>query len=180
MVRTKTASTNWNLFTVSLVLVCTLGLVACSSEEGDDLDQFIKNAANDMHARIEPLPEVKPYIPLQYNADGMLQDPFEARKAKAKGAGSLQPDVNRPKEALEAYPLESMKFVGLLEKKKLSYGLIEIPDKTVQQIKLGNYIGQNYGRVVAIRENGIDIKEIVQDDATGDWVERQTSLDLKE
>lgn len=166
----------WSL--ISLVLSALL--IGCDNQEGDDLDQFMRDAANDMHPRIEPLPEVKPYIPLQYNADGVLQDPFEPRKAKAKGAGTIQPDLNRPKEPLEAYPLESMKFVGLLEKKKLSFGLIEIPDKTVQQIKVGNYIGQNFGRVYAIRENGIDIKEIVQDEVTGDWVERQTSLDLKE
>jgi len=168
-----------NIKYIFILQLCFL-LLGCSGEEGDDLDQFMRDAVKDMHARIEPLPEVKPYIPLQYNADGTLNDPFQARKAKASASGNLQPDLNRPKEALEAYPLESLKFVGVLEKAKLKFGLIQLPDKSVQQVKLGNYIGQNYGIVTEISETGIKIKEIIQDEITGDWIERLSSIDLQE
>lgn len=163
-----------------LMLPLCFMLFACGNDEGDDLDRFMRDAGNDMHPKIEALPEVKPYIPLQYNADGVLVDPFQARKIKGSGAGSLQPDMNRTKEVLESYPLESLKYVGLIEKAKLKYGLIEVTDKTVQQVRVGNYIGQNFGMVTAINENSLAIKEIVQDEITGDWVERAASLELQE
>jgi type IV pilus assembly protein PilP len=165
----------------SFVLVAVLSslLVACSGDEGDDLDKFMANAANDMSKSVEPLPEVLPYSPLQYNADGTLSDPFKARKAANK-AGALQPNTNRPKEALEAYPLESLKYVGSLSKKKHAYALIKTPDNTIQQVKSGNYIGPNYGLITQINESEIVIKEIVQDDLTGDWVERNASINLQE
>ncbi len=165
----------------NFVLVAVLGslLIACSGDEGDDLDKFMATAANDMSKSVEPLPEVLPYSPLQYNADGTLSDPFKARKAANK-AGALQPNTNRPKEALEAYPLESLKYVGSMSKNKLSYALIKTPDNTIQQVKRGNYIGPNYGLITQINESDIVIKEIIQDDLTGDWVERNASINLQE
>ncbi len=164
-----------------LLLIVVLGalLLACGGDKGDDLDKFMASAANDMGKGVEPLPEVLPYSPLQYNADGTLSDPFKARKAASK-SGALQPNTNRPKEALEAYPLESLKYVGSLSKNKLSYALIRTPDNTVQQVKLGNYVGPNFGLVTKIDESAVEIKEIIQDDLTGDWVERNSSINLQE
>ncbi len=161
------------------VALLSFVLVACSGGKGDDLDKFMATAANDMGKGVEPLPEVLPYTPLQYNADGTLSDPFKARKAANK-AGALQPNTNRPKEALEAYPLESLKYVGMMSKSKLTYALIKTPDNTVQQVKVGNYIGPNFGLVTKIDETAIALKEIIQDDLTGDWVERTASINLQE
>ncbi len=161
------------------ILALTGVLVACNGDKGDDLDKFMATAANDMSKNVEPLPEVLPYSPLQYNADGTLSDPFKARKAASK-AGALQPNTNRPKEALEAYPLESLKYVGSMSKNKLTYALIKTPDNTIQQVKRGNYIGPNYGLVTQINESDIVIKEIIQDDLTGDWVEHNASINLQE
>jgi type IV pilus assembly protein PilP len=168
-------------FVPKLLLIAVLGsiLTACNGDKGDDLDKFMATAANDMGKNVEPLPEVQPYSPLQYNADGTLSDPFKARKAANK-SGALQPNTNRPKEALEAYPLESLKYVGSLSKNKLSYALIKTPDNTLQQVKLGNYIGPNFGLVTQINESAVVIKEIIQDDLTGDWVERNSSINLQE
>jgi len=154
-------------------------LVACSGDEGDDLDKFMDSAANDMSKGVDPLPEVLPYSPLRYNADGVLSDPFKSRKALNK-SGALQPNTNRPKEALEAFPLESLKYVGLMSKSRLTYALIKTPDNTIQQIKVGNYIGPNFGLVTKINDTDIAIKEIIQDDLTGDWVERNASINLQE
>ena len=164
-------------FALILPLICLLG--ACNANKGDDLDKFMATAANDMSKSVEPLPEVLPYSPLQYNADGTLSDPFKARKASNK-SGSLQPNTNRPKEALEAYPLESLKYVGSMSKNKLEYALIKTPDNTIQQVKMGNYVGPNFGLVTQINEGAIEIKEIIQDDLTGDWVERNSSINLQE
>lgn len=167
--------------TLKFILIASLStlLLACNSSDGDDLDKFMASAGTDMSKGVEPLPEVLPYIPLQYNADGTLSDPFKARKATSK-SGSLQPNTNRPKESLEAYPLESLKYVGSLSKNNAAFALIKTPDNTVQQVKKGNYLGPNFGLITAINESDIEIKEIVQDDLTGDWVERNASINLQE
>ncbi|CAG0981997.1 hypothetical protein MTYP_01812 [Methylophilaceae bacterium] len=164
------------MFLISFALLIS----GCGGDQGDDLDKFMADAAQNMKVRIDPLPEVLPYIPKQYNADGVLNDPFKPRSAKASSSGSIQPNLNRPREPLEAYPLESLKFVGSIEKTKLKYGLIKIPDNTVQQVRIGNYLGQNFGMVTEISETGVVLKEIVQDELTGDWVERLASLELQE
>lgn len=168
-------------FLLKIACIASIGLIltGCNSGEGDDLDKFMSSASNDMSKGVEPLPEVLPYSPLEYNADGTLSDPFKPRKAASKN-GSLQPNTSRPKEALEAYPLESLKYVGSMSRNKLTYALIKTPDNTVQQVKVGNYIGPNYGLVTAINESDIALKEIVQDDLTGDWIERTASINLQE
>lgn len=157
----------------------SLGLSACSGGDGDDLDKFMRDAAHDMRPRIKPLPEVKPYLALQYNADGTLVDPFSPRKASNKSTAH-QPDLNRPREPMEAYPLESIKYVGMLSKSKLTFALLKTPDNSVQQVKLGNFIGQNFGLITKITDSEIVLKEIVQDELSGDWVERISNLTLQE
>lgn len=161
-----------------MAFFCSL-LMSCSSDEGDDLDKFMRDAANDMRPRIKPLPEVKPYIALQYNADRILTDPFRARKAISKN-DVLHPNLNRPKEPMEAYPLESIKYVGSLSKLKLTYALLKTPDNAIQQVKVGNYVGQNFGMVTQITDNEVTLKEIIQDDLSGDWLERTNILTIQE
>lgn len=161
------------------VFMLGLSLVACGSNQGDDLDKFMRNAANDMRPKIKPLPEVKPYLALQYNADGTLNDPFRARKALNRPS-THQPNLSRPKEPLEGYPLESIKYVGMLSKNMLTFALLKTPDNGVQQVKVGNYVGQNFGLVTKITDSEVVLKEIVQDDLSGDWVERVSNLALQE
>ncbi len=164
---------------IFLILAISFTLIGCNGDKGDDLDKFMATAANDMGKSVEPLPEVLPYSPLQYNADGILSDPFKARKAASK-SGTLQPNTNRPKEDLESYPLESLKFVGFLSKNKNNYALVKSADNVIQQVKVGNYMGPNFGLITQISEDVIEIKEIIQDDLTGDWVERNSSINLQE
>ncbi|HEX5538173.1 MAG TPA: pilus assembly protein PilP [Methylophilaceae bacterium] len=158
--------------------LCTL-LAGCSSK-GDDLDKFMSEAGKGMRARIPPLPEVKPYVPFEYNADNSLNDPFRPRKAQSNDNTGKQPDMNRPKQPLEAFPLESLKFVGSISRNNLKYALIKTPDNSIHQVQIGNYVGQNFGIVTDITESGVMLKEIVQDDVSGDWIERPASINLQE
>jgi len=164
-----------------LLAIVTVGaaLAGCSNDGGDDLDQYMRDATKGVKPQIKPLPEVKPYSALQYNADGILTDPFRARKAASKNGG-LQPNMNRPKEPMEAYPLESVKYVGMLSKSKLTYALLKAPDGSVQQVRVGNYVGQNFGRVAKIEDSEVVLDEIVQDELSGDWVARVSTLNLQE
>jgi len=173
----KSAFIMW--FKISSICLLSLVLTACNGDEGDDLDSFIKNSARDMRPKIKPLPEVKPYLALQYNADDKLSDPFRSRKASSKN-GVLQPNLSRPKEPMEAYPLESIKYVGQLSKPKLTFALLLTPDNGVQQVKVGNYVGQNFGMITNITDSEVVLKEIVQDELSGDWIERVSNLPLQE
>lgn len=164
---------------LSAVLLMTFVLLACSNGEGDDLDQYMRDATKNVKPKVKPLPEVKPYMALQYNADGVLSDPFRPRKAIGK-SNALQPNLSRPKEPMEAYPLESVQYVGMISKNKLTYALLKTPDSAIQQVKVGNYVGQNYGRVEQISDSEVVLKELVQDDISGDWVERLSNLALQE
>ncbi|HSH55031.1 MAG TPA: pilus assembly protein PilP [Methylophilaceae bacterium] len=164
------------------LFVGTLALfvLGCSSGVGDDLDQFMADASKDMRTKIPAIPEVKPYVPIEYNVDGALHDPFKPRKAQSNQSGGIQPNLNRPRDPLEAFPLESLKYVGILSKPKLKYALIQPPDAAVQQVKIGSYMGQNFGIVTDITESAVTLKEIVQDEVSGDWTERSSSINLQE
>jgi type IV pilus assembly protein PilP len=161
------------------VVACAL-LAACSGEKHSDLREFVKNSDNLPRGRIPPLPEVKPYSPVEYNAFD-LTDPFKPRKIeppKGTSVGGVQPDVTRRREPLEAYPLEALKMVGIL-KQKGTFALVKTPDNNLFQVKSGNYLGQNFGRIVEISDTSIKLKEIVQD-SNGAWEEKEQTLLLQE
>ena len=162
------------------IVLAALSLVACS-ETHSDLDRFVKESENLPHGRIPPLPEVKPYEPFTYTAFDLI-DPFKARKIeppKGGGGGGVAPDLNRRREPLEAYPLESLRMVGTLEQKKQMFALVKAPDNTLFRVRSGNYLGQNFGRIVGITESSIKLKEILQDSG-GNWEEKDQVLQLQE
>lgn len=162
-----------------ILIILALSLVACSADQNEDLKQFVKDSGNGLRGKVDPLPEIKPYEPFTYNAFD-LQDPFKPRKLQpAKGTGGIQPDLNRPKEALEAYPLENLKMVGTLQKNKTIFAIIKTPDNNLYRVKAGNYIGQNFGVISKVTESDLNLKEIVQDSA-GDWTERASTIQLQE
>jgi len=162
-----------------LVLACALA--SCGGEQYSDLRQFVKESENLPHGRIPPLPDVKPYEPFSYNAYDLV-DPFKPRKIeppKTAAGGGIQPDLNRRKEPLEAYPLENLRMVGTLQQNKQTFALVKSPDNNLFRVKSGNYLGQNFGLITEISESTIKLKEIVQDSG-GDWTERVSTLTLTE
>ena len=162
---------------LAIVLIVT-GLSGCGSGDMDDLHRFVAETGKDMQGKIEPLPEVKPYEPFSYNAFD-LPDPFKPRKLSTGGGGGMQPDLNRPKEPLEAFSLETLKMVGVLSQKGVIQAVIKTPDKTIYHVKKGNYMGQNFGLITQITDSEVTLRETVQDSA-GDWSERTSTLNLQE
>ncbi len=166
---------------IYLALVSLL-LAGCGGEEFQDLRDFVKNSGADMRGKIEPPPEVKPYEYFAYNNETNLPDPFQPRKQEAQSggrAGINQPDFDRPKEALEEFPLESLKMVGYLNMNKVGYAVIRATDSKLYRVKAGNHIGTNFGLIEQVSDTEIKVKEMVQDSA-GDWTERLSSLQLIE
>jgi type IV pilus assembly protein PilP len=167
------------------IITTVLFLAACGGDEHQDLKEELKTLTKDLHGGIKPLPVVNPYEPVPYRAFD-LPDPFGAAKielavaaaAKSKGSGANAPDANRPREPLEAYPLESLKMVGTLAQKDVTFALVRA-DASVYRVKVGNYLGQNFGVITGITETQINLKELVQD-ASGDWTERKIALQMVE
>jgi len=162
------------LATLSLVL----GLTGCGGGGMDDLQTFVAETGKDMQGKIEPLPQVKVYEPFTYNAFD-LPDPFKPRKLSSAGGGGTQPDLNRPKEPLEAFSLETLKMVGMLSKRGVVHAVIKTPDNAIYHVRKGNYVGQNFGLITQISNSEVTLREIVQDSA-GDWSERTSTLLLQE
>jgi type IV pilus assembly protein PilP len=143
----------------------------------DDLKQFVNDSGEGLRGKIEPLPEIKPYVSFAYDAFD-LPDPFKPRKLQpGKGGSGLQPDLNRAKEKLEEFPLENLKMVGTLRQNEVNYGLVRTSDGSLYRVKIGNYMGQNFGIITKITDTEIVMTEIVQD-STGNWIERNTSINL--
>ncbi len=164
-----------------IVLVSVL-MTACGGDEFQDLQDFVKKSGDDLRGQVDPPPEIKLYEPFPYDNSALLPDPFKPRKQDVKDTknfGLNQPDFNRPKQELEEFPLESMKMVGYLRKGNIGNAVIRASDGKLHNVKVGNYIGMNFGQITSITETEVKIKEMVQDGG-GDWLERESSLQLVE
>lgn len=161
-------------------LVFILLLAGCSNEEYGDLRAWMEESARNMHGKVDPLPQVKPYVPYVYAAFD-LTEPFSELKLKVERPknGVLAPNTDRPKEPLEAFDLEKLIMAGTLERANVMYALIKTPEGSMYRVKPGNYIGQNFGLITEISETEVKLKEIVED-SNGDWVERASTIVLEE
>lgn len=132
-----------------------------------------------MKVGVKPLPGMQVFPAVEYEAAGLVQ-PFDAnRLAVDKKAGkSNGPDVNRRREPLESFPLESLKLVGVMVKGKDTHAVIKA-GASLFQARVGNYMGQNFGVITRISESEVTLKELVED-LNGEWTERTSSLQLQE
>lgn len=165
-----------------------LGLLAgCTGPGPEELQQWIAERRGQVRARVTPLTEPKQFVPQAYTQETSV-DPFSLQRLAqamnqdaprgAVGTGLIAPELSRRKEPLEAYPLDAMALVGSLRQGGSPVALIRI-DNLLHQVRVGNYIGQNYGKVTKIDEAEVTLREIVQDGG-GEWIERTASLQLQE
>lgn len=162
-----------------LLLLAAMFLGACSNEEHQDLRAWMNAETQTMQGKIQALPKLTQFPVVEYDVVGQV-DPFQAvRLEPEKRGGKSSPrNDNRRREPLEAYPLETLKMVGMMLMSGKPVALVQA-DKTVHQIRAGNYLGQNFGVVTKITENDLTLKELIED-ANGDWVERFSTMQLQE
>ena len=164
----------------SALLIVAVLLGGCSGNESlDDLRAFTEEAYRDQKPSIEPLPVIKPYDTFEYTASGMV-DPFSPTNLidpEEQRASGPSPDRTRRREALEQFPLDALKMVGTMFQSDDSWVIVRAPDGTVHRVTVGNYLGQNNGRITYISEERVDIREIVQG-PTGNWEERMVTVSL--
>lgn len=170
-----------------LVLLFAVLLVACSGAGDEELRQWMAEQKKLIQPNIEPISAPKQFKPESYGQVTEIE-PFSSQKLtqalkkettqSAGNAALIAPELARRKEALESHPLDTMVMVGSLIKAGQPVALVKV-ENLLYQVRPGNYLGQNYGRVTKISETELTLREIVQD-AVGEWIERTATLQLQE
>jgi type IV pilus assembly protein PilP len=173
--------------TIALTLLAALGLSACGSSDQDELAKWMTEQRAQTKPNIQPIPEPKKYTPEPYTQEAAT-DPFSNQKLaqalkrestqSASSSALIQPELNRRREPLEGFPLDAMSMVGSLVKQGQPVALVRL-DNLLYQVRPGNYLGQNYGRITKVTESEVVLRELVQD-AAGEWTERTAALQLQE
>jgi type IV pilus assembly protein PilP len=161
-------------------------LIGCENNSFNDLNVYIEKIKNEQKANIKPLPEMFIIQPFIFDAKG-LRNPFipYAKLDKTNSAmiqpgdKNIKPDITRQKEALESFPLNALKMVGTVNIKSTLWALIKAGNSGIYRVRGGNYLGKNYGRIIKISINKVELTEMVSDQS-GLWLEHQTSLVLIE
>ncbi len=163
---------------IFIAMVLVLVLSGCQRDMSD-LQNYIAQVKAKKSTHIPPIPQMKPYQAFAYVADDR-RDPFlpSAPNRNSSNTG-LRPDMNRNKEPLEEFPLDSLSMAGIIDFKSKLYAMVKAPDGVVHRVTVGDHMGQNYGTITKITSTEIDMTEIIPD-GFGGWVERPASLALAE
>lgn len=165
-----------------LMMVCTVLLAACG-ERQDDLNRYIAEVKERPATPIPPIPPVRTYTPYQY--EGLTgRDPFRQstsegaeQVAQTKNTGGPRPDLQRTREYLERFELDTLLMVGTFNKESSEWALIADPDGVVHRVSVGNYMGQNHGKVSSITNDEVQLSEFIAD-GVGGWLVREASIAL--
>ena len=167
---------------VMLFVLLNTGLMGGCKQDNSDLTDFIDSVKAKPATDIPPIPDIAAYQPFNYPAH--TRSPFDDSVIAAKLVPEHKPtsnvrvDSHRSKEYLEGFPLDSLKMVGTLTQGGVKWGLIRTPDGTIQRVKVGNYIGQNHGKITQLNDNSVKLSEITPD-GYGGFLRRAASIALK-
>ena len=160
------------------LLLCALLAAGCASDE-ENIQAWMAEQEKGLRGAVKPLPDIRPFPPVHYQAEAH-PDPFSVARLEPETRTVRRggPDLDRRREPLEAYPLESLQLVGAIRKGNTVHALVKA-DSSLHQVRVGNYVGQNFGVVTHIGDTEITLRELVED-VNGDWVERTSKLLLQE
>ena len=165
-----------------LLLGIALGLAGCGNDM-QDLRAYIDEVKARPGGRIEPLPEIKPTPTFVYQAEEQgLRSPFlpDTPQVRVDNPDAVRgPDPNRPREFLEQFPLDTLRMVGTLAVADGAFGLVQTADGLIHRVRVGNHMGQNYGRVMSITDSEIQLVEIISD-GIGGYIERPAAVALSD
>ncbi|WP_343605550.1 pilus assembly protein PilP [Roseateles sp.] len=167
-----------------LGLVLAGAVLAGCSAGTDELQQWMDEQRQQTRPTVKPLTPPKTFQPQRYEATAVV-DPFSTqkltvalRREASQPSSLLAAEMKRRREPLEAFPLDSMAMVGSVSREGRPYALLRV-DNLLYQARVGDYLGQNFGRITKISETEITLREVVQD-AAGEWIERTSTLQLQE
>lgn len=160
----------------------TLGLAGCGADQ-EELQQWMAQQQKEIKPHVAQIAPSSKFVPQPY-LSLKDTDPFSGRKMDAGAAIARQPnavlasEMRRRKEPLEDFPLDSMTLVGSVVRNGKQHALIKV-ENLLHYVKVGEYMGQNYGKITNLTEKELTLREIVQD-ASGEWTERTSTLQLQE
>ncbi len=162
----------------AVIVAAALALAACMRGRAD-LELKVQEILSRKGAPLEPLPIIKTFERFEYTAQD-LRDPFGASvdTEAIAAAEANRPDANRPREALESYPLDALDMVGTLGFVNDMTALVKDPDGVIHRVRVENYLGQNYGRIIGIYEDRIELVELIPNAGGDGWVERPAAIAL--
>lgn len=163
-------------FRNTAMLVLSMILSGCAGSD-DDLNRYIHQTKMKKSRPIESVPEIAEPEKFKYPENLTRRSPFKAVVKHAPSQDALAPDQNRPKMPLEKFPLDSLKFVGTLKDGTVKWGLITEPDGKVVRVKSGDYMGQNYGKILRISDDALLLQETIK--VSGKWEKKKTTFKLK-
>ncbi len=146
----------------------------CGGGDMADLHAWVAQVKARPGKKLKPIPKLTPYQPYAYPPTG-LRSPFVP--VEAPKVSNVHPNLERPKEYLERFPLDALKFVGEITFDGTNYALIQDPHGVVHRVHAGNYMGQNSGRITAIFPDRIDLTEIVPN-GSGGYLKQPATLAL--
>ncbi|PLC05172.1 pilus assembly protein PilP [Variovorax sp. RO1] len=166
--------------------LAAVGLSACGDSDQEDLQRWMVEERAQVKPSVPPISEPKKFTPQAYTEASSFE-PFNMLKLtqalrresnQPSTSELIAPELARRKEALEAFPLDTMAMVGSMNRNGQPVALVRV-DKLLYKVRVGEYLGLNYGRITRINETEVALREIVQD-AAGEWIERVATLQLQE
>ncbi len=166
-----------------IVLVSILMLAACGEIEQNELEEWMQEQRKLTPSTIASVTAPKVFVSASYEAFA-ADDPFDELKLKrvldrlrvGTNSSAMKPDLSRKRDVLESYPLDAIKMVGFMMQKSKPTAILSASGVLFNAV-LGEYIGQDFGKIVGITEQEVSFKELVQD-ASGVWVKRDSKLPL--
>jgi len=176
-----------NLALAASLLLVLFAISGCGSSDQEELQHWMAEQRNATRSKVPPISAPGKFTPQAYDQEAAVE-PFSREKLTqalkrdsnqaTANAGLIAPELSRRKEPLESMPLDAVVMVGSLIKLGQPVALVRV-DNLIYQVREGNYLGQNYGRITKVTETSLSLREIVQD-ATGEWIERPATLQLLE
>lgn len=178
----------------ALVMIAVSGLLTgCVNRDKSDLDKYVAGILERPGGQIEQLPPIKPYERYLYqSAENNARDPFqslintvpekvvaESSQTSAEQQRYADEISAHNREELESFELDSLRMVGTLQNDAELWGIVQDNAGSVHRVQVGNYLGRNFGKILNIQEDRIELREVVKD-SEGRWEERQAGLALAE
>ncbi len=159
----------------AIVFVLAIACSGCGNN-ADDLHSYIEEVKARKTKDIEPIPQIKPHEAFLY-VEGGRRDPFANAPSQKPASGALGAlmDPRRNREPLEEFPLDSLRLTGTLSIRGEKFALVKDPTGVVHRVTIGNYLGQNYGKITQIEETEVTLREIIPD-GFGGYIERKATV----
>lgn len=165
------------LINICFYLLILTGLSACGGGQ-DDLNKYVFNVKKRKGTPVEPIPEVKMPRQFNYPENVKRRSPFiPLREEKKSDVDVNAPDQTRPKQPLENFELDSLKFVGTLDDSRARWGLIQASNGRIFRVKVGDYMGKNFGQIIKLTDDELKLEETIK--AAGKWEKKILTLKLK-